>query len=104
MYAIDPADQNICSGDSGGAKVGGGRAMAAVVATQLVWARGLGLSNGNLGAFEVRTLMHNGRVEADPDAPFGIRMPPGRELQRPVLVALLLRRLRLQFNMAMYRM
>lgn len=38
----------------------------------------------NLGAFDVRSLMLDGRVEADPDAPFGIRMPPGRDLQRPV--------------------
>ncbi|MFD0857987.1 cytochrome-c peroxidase [Roseovarius aquimarinus] len=38
----------------------------------------------NLGAAEFRALFHDGRVAADPAAPFGIRMPPGFALERPV--------------------
>lgn len=38
----------------------------------------------NLGARGVQALFHDGRVEADPVAPFGIRMPDGRALPRAV--------------------
>ena len=42
----------------------------------------------NLGAREFTVMFHDGRVEVDPDAPFGIRMPEGRELERPLPNAL----------------
>ena len=38
----------------------------------------------NLGAHEFKTMFHDGRVEADDTAAFGIRMPEGRELERAV--------------------
>lgn len=38
----------------------------------------------NLGAAEFTALLHDGRVEADPAAPHGIRMPAGRALPGPV--------------------
>lgn len=38
----------------------------------------------NIGAFEYTTMFHDGRVELDPNARFGIRMPEGRRLERPV--------------------
>ncbi|MDF1854129.1 cytochrome c peroxidase [Pseudooceanicola sp.] len=38
----------------------------------------------NLGAYEFTTLFHDGRTQTDPTAPFGIRMPPGRALERPL--------------------
>ncbi len=38
----------------------------------------------NLGARDVQALFHDGRVEADLAAPFGIRMPNGRALTRAV--------------------
>lgn len=38
----------------------------------------------NLGAFEYVTMFHDGRVELDAQARFGIRMPEGRRLERPV--------------------
>lgn len=38
----------------------------------------------NLGAFEFTNLLHDGRLQTEPDAPFGIRMPGARALQRPV--------------------
>jgi len=38
----------------------------------------------NIGAYEFVSLFHDGRSELDADAPFGIRMPPGRVLPRPV--------------------
>ena len=36
----------------------------------------------NLGAAEFTTLFHDGRVQLDPNAPFGIRMPPDFPLER----------------------
>ena len=38
----------------------------------------------NLGAREFVTMFHDGRVTADASAPFGVRMPEGRALERPV--------------------
>lgn len=38
----------------------------------------------NLGAYEFTTMFHDGRVQADPQAPFGIRMPAQAVLERPV--------------------
>lgn len=38
----------------------------------------------NLGAFEFTDLMHDGRVARDADQRFGIRMPEGMALERPV--------------------
>ncbi len=42
----------------------------------------------NLGLAEFTTLLHDGRVAADPNAPFGFAMPKGQELERPVSGAL----------------
>ncbi|MGI3167838.1 cytochrome-c peroxidase [Pseudooceanicola sp. C21-150M6] len=38
----------------------------------------------NIGAYEFRVLFHDGRVQADADQPFGIKMPPHAVLERPV--------------------
>ncbi len=38
----------------------------------------------NLGAFEYSTMFHDGRVERDATAPFGVRLPDGPVLYRPV--------------------
>lgn len=42
----------------------------------------------NRGALEFTNLFHDGRVEVDEDAPHGIRMPAGNELERPLPDAL----------------
>jgi cytochrome c peroxidase len=42
----------------------------------------------NLGAFEFTTMMHDGRVEADPTLRFGIRLPNDLHLERPAPSAL----------------
>lgn len=42
----------------------------------------------NLGAAEFKTLMHDGRVETDPSSRFGIRLPKGQFLERPVTSSL----------------
>jgi len=42
----------------------------------------------NLGAKEVTVMFHDGRVGEDPAAPFGIAMPAGMTLERPVPNAL----------------
>lgn len=42
----------------------------------------------NLGAAEFTVMFHDGRVQADPDATFGFRMPEGRALPGPVTSAL----------------
>ncbi|OWU84830.1 hypothetical protein ATO6_10975 [Oceanicola sp. 22II-s10i] len=38
----------------------------------------------NLGAYEFTVLFHDGRAARDAAAPFGIRMPAGRDLERPM--------------------
>jgi len=38
----------------------------------------------NLGAQEFTRLFHDGRVEADPSQRFGIRVPEGQHLERPL--------------------
>ncbi len=38
----------------------------------------------NLGALEFKTLFHDGRVEVDPTQRFGIRLPEGQHLERPL--------------------
>ncbi|APE43558.1 hypothetical protein BOO69_09150 [Sulfitobacter alexandrii] len=38
----------------------------------------------NIGAREFTVMFHDGRVERDPSAMFGIRMPEGRTLEKPV--------------------
>lgn len=42
----------------------------------------------NLGAREFATMFHDGRVQLDRTAMYGIRMPDGRTLERPVVSAL----------------
>lgn len=42
----------------------------------------------NLGAFEFTTMFHDGRVEMDAGAPFGIKMPDGFALERALPSAL----------------
>tara|TARA_R110002124_G_scaffold47362_2_gene141111 strand:+ start:14057 stop:15370 length:1314 start_codon:yes stop_codon:yes gene_type:complete len=42
----------------------------------------------NLGAYEFRVLFHDGRVEADRDAGFGMRMPENAALERPIATPL----------------
>ena len=42
----------------------------------------------NLGAYEFTTMFHDGRVQVDPEADFGIKMPAEAALERPVPSAL----------------
>lgn len=42
----------------------------------------------NVGALEFTTMFHDGRVQLDPDAPGGVRMPEGNALERPLPSAL----------------
>lgn len=42
----------------------------------------------NLGAYEFKVMFHDGRVQADPHADFGVRMPKNAVLERPVPSAL----------------
>ena len=42
----------------------------------------------NLGAREFSVMFHDGRTAKDRHAMFGIRMPEGRTLERPILSAL----------------
>ncbi len=42
----------------------------------------------NIGASEFTVMFHDGRVQLDPDAPGGVRMPAGNELERPLPSAL----------------
>ena len=42
----------------------------------------------NLGARDITVMFHDGRVENRADAPFGIAMPEGRDLERPLPHAL----------------
>lgn len=42
----------------------------------------------NVGAKEFTVMFHDGRVQLDPDAPGGVRMPAGNELERPLPSAL----------------
>ena len=42
----------------------------------------------NLGSRQFHTMFHDGRVQLDPEAPGGVKMPEGRELERPLPSAL----------------